>query len=404
MANTNLDKRRWIYLIAGTIGMLFAGIIYAWSILKGPLNTELGWQPTALSWNFTITMGMFCIGGIVGSLLSKKIGVKLSVVIGGILCGVGFVLSSFLSSSQLVIFYLTYGVMAGFGIGIAYNVLVSTVNAWFPGRQGFSSGCLMLGFGFSTLLLGTVSNSLFSSIGWRTTYIVLGIAIGVVLVLAGLIVKKPDSPREMTAQSDKEGPKTEDDHSYTPKQMLQSALFWKFFIFLVLLTSVGNSIAGFAKDLALFSGAGDSMAATLVGAFAVCNGGFRVVIGILFDKLGRGKAMYLFSTLGILTSVLCILTALTGSLTICTITLCIAGCTVGCSPTMSTAGANAFFGKRYYPTNFSIIVSHLLVASFMATLSSALVVKTGGYLVPFIIFLVISVIALILNLNINRKK
>ena len=33
---------RWFYLAVGTFAMLFAGILYAWSILKAPFSGEFG--------------------------------------------------------------------------------------------------------------------------------------------------------------------------------------------------------------------------------------------------------------------------------------------------------------------------------------------------------------------------
>lgn len=394
------SNRRWFLLIIGTIAMLFAGIIYAWSILKSPLLTDLRFGSSALAWNFTITMGMFCIGGISGSVLSKKLGVKLPVILGGLICGAGFVLTSFLQGSQLPLLYVTYGVMSGIGIGIAYNVLVSTLNQWFPDKRGLCSGCLMMGFGASTLLLGTISNSLFGTIGWRMTYVLLGIAIGAVLIIAGLFLSKPQM-ENVPAQEKKTEQGAGD---FSPAQMLKSALFWKIFLFLVFLTAVANSIASFAKDFSLFAGASEGLATLLVGIFAVCNGVFRVIIGVLFDKLGRRKALLLCSGLVIMTSGVCIVAAVTQSLFLCILGLCLAGFTLGCCPTIGAVAANTFFGETYYPVNFSIINCNLLVASFMATLSNTLVANTGGYVLPFAVFLGISLIGLVLNISMGRTK
>ena len=60
---------RWLYLITGVISMLFAGIIYAWSILKAPLAVEFGWNPAELALNFTIMMCFFCVGGILSGVI-----------------------------------------------------------------------------------------------------------------------------------------------------------------------------------------------------------------------------------------------------------------------------------------------------------------------------------------------
>ena len=65
--NPSLARRR-LLLAAAVVAMLFAGIIYAWSILKVPLAAEFGWSNTELALNFTLTMCTFCIGGFLGSL------------------------------------------------------------------------------------------------------------------------------------------------------------------------------------------------------------------------------------------------------------------------------------------------------------------------------------------------
>ena len=58
---------RWLYLVVGVIALLFAGILYAWSILKAPLAAEFGWSAADLALNFTLTMCFFCLGGMAAS-------------------------------------------------------------------------------------------------------------------------------------------------------------------------------------------------------------------------------------------------------------------------------------------------------------------------------------------------
>lgn len=81
------QSSRWLYLILGTASLLFAGIIYGWSILKAPLAAEFGWSASALSLNFTLTMCFFCLGGMLGGILMKKLGFRLACLISAILCG-----------------------------------------------------------------------------------------------------------------------------------------------------------------------------------------------------------------------------------------------------------------------------------------------------------------------------
>ena len=65
---------RWIYAIAGVIVLLFAGLIYAWSVLSSPIAAEFtSWSKGALSLTFTLAMSFFCIGGLVAGLVADKV-------------------------------------------------------------------------------------------------------------------------------------------------------------------------------------------------------------------------------------------------------------------------------------------------------------------------------------------
>ena len=115
---------RWGYLAVGVFAMLFAGILYAWSILKSPLAAAFGWSASELALNFTLAMSCFCIGGLLGARLSKRAGHRTALVAAGILSAAGFWLTAALRSPSVWLLYLTYGVLAGLGIGIAYNVMI----------------------------------------------------------------------------------------------------------------------------------------------------------------------------------------------------------------------------------------------------------------------------------------
>lgn len=190
MSYKNNLNVRWFYLATGVFAMLFSGVLYAWSILKIPFKEAFGWADSVLSLNFTLTMCFFCLSAFFGSLICKKTGPKLALIISGILVGVGFISTGFLKADLPYLIYLTYAIIAGTGIGISYNVVVSTVCAWFPDKKGFCSGCLMMGFGISTLLLGSTISVLFenASFGWSKTYILIGAVIASVIIIAGIIL------------------------------------------------------------------------------------------------------------------------------------------------------------------------------------------------------------------------
>lgn len=396
---------RWLILAASVMAMLFAGIIYAWSILKVPFEQDFGVLPEQLSLNFTLTMCFFCVGGLVGSFLSRKIGVKLANFISAVLAGSGMALTGLLDSENINMLYLTYAVITGLGIGIAYNVIISTVSAWFPDKKGLCTGCLMMGFGTSSLILGNLASLAFdSSLAFRGTYILLGIALFVVLAIVSLILRLPNADVVFLQVNKKVNnqPKEFEQKDYTTKEMLKRFSFWRAFVFLVFITAVGNAVISFARDLALSVGANVSLATTLVGVLAVCNGLGRILTGALFDNLGRKKTMFIATVLAIVASGITLISVVIGSLALCIVGLCLTGLSYGSCPTMNGAIVSAFYGQKHFATNFSIITCNLIFASFIATACSYLLDAFGGYTAPFILLLALAVASFVLNLTIRR--
>ena len=386
---------RWVYLAVGVTAMLFAGILYAWSILKAPFTAEFGWGPAELALNFTIAMCFFCIGGLLGAEAAKRFGHKCAILAAGLLAALGFVLTGTLSGESVTMLYLTYGVLAGTGIGMAYNVVISTVSAWFPDKKGLCSGCLMMGFGASALVLGNAASAMMGRLGWRSVYTCLGIAIGIVMAVAALALKKPDAAPAAAKQ-------TASAQDYTPAQMLRRPSFWMAFVCLAFLAAVGSSVISFARDLALSVGAAEALAVTLVGVLSVCNGLGRILTGALFDALGRRFTMLCGNILTICAAGVTLVAVHLGSLPLCILGLCLTGMSYGSCPTITAAFTSAFFGTKHYSTNMALMTFNVMGGSLIATASSRLLEATGGYSAPFAMLLAMTLAALVLNLFLKK--
>ena len=401
---SNLSMR-WFYLAVGVVAMLFAGVLYAWSILKSPLAADFGWKASELALNFTLAMSFFCIGGLLGANISKRFGHRIAIILSAILSAAGFLLTATLQGESVVMLYLTYGVLAGIGIGISYNVVIGTVSAWFPDKKGLCSGCLMMGFGASALILGNVANALFkSSLGWRTTYVILGIAICIVLFLAALLLRKPDSdmvlPQPKTtkaANAESFGRK-----NFTSSEMLRRPSFWMAFVCISFLAAVGSSVISFAKDLALSVNAPESLAVSLVGVLSVCNGIGRILTGALFDSIGRRKTMLCANILTIGAATVTLVAVSIGSLPLCIAGLILTGMSYGACPTITAAFTSSFFGMKYFSTNMAFMTFTVMGGSLIATASNKVLEMTGGYTAAFMMLLALTFAALILNLLIKE--
>lgn len=423
---SSVPPYRWCYLALSSFGLLFVGIIYAWSIFKVPLQDAFGWDAPSLAVNYSLSVAFLCIGGLVGGLLDKKLSTRSLLLIAAVLSFVGFTVTSRLDGTNITLLYIAYGIVAGSGIGISYNTLLAVGNSWFPDKKGLSSGILMMCFGLSTMLLGKVAAAMFEmeAFGWRKTFFFVGAIIAVILVICALLLKKPGADvvfptaPEKTGKSkakasgsatskaagsaDVKASATQTQRDYTSAETMRSPAFWIFFVYGTLTCSVGMVVINFALDLSLTLGASVALATTLVGVLSACNGLGRIVCGILYDATNCRTTM-LFVTLVTAGSALSILLALqTGSLPLGVLGMCLAGISYGSVPTLSSAFLIGFYGIKDFATNYSVANLRGLIGSFVPTIAGFLLQSSGTYVTPFLLLLGISIVSIPLNFMIRR--
>ena len=396
---------RWPRLVIGVITLLFAGIIYAWSILNAPFESV--WDATQLGINYTLTVIFFCLGGFFSGLLSKKVSSTKRLMASGLLLFAGFfITSNLLGGGSVIWLYLAYGVLAGTGIGIAYNTVIGTVNAWFPDRQGLCSGVLLMGFGLSSLIIGQIADMMGRSelIGWRSTYVIFAVSIGVVLLVASLFIKLP--PEGMVFPESKDARKSKPPGSggvdYAAPQMIRRASFIKLFIFSMLIAATGSAAIGFARDIVTEAGASVRVAVATVGMLSVFNGVGRLVSGWLFDNIGKRKTQYVIATVGIMGPAVVVLALITDSLILSIIGVCLCGFAFGLGPTMSSVFVADFYGLKNFSLNFSIVNLLLIPAPFAATLAGFFKDSTDSFIIAFTILLALSIVGFFVNVSLRK--
>lgn len=395
-----MKNNRWLRLALGAFSLFFAGIIYAWSVIKAPF-AAFGWTSSQLGLNYTITMSMFCLGGLFSGLLNKKINSKIRMAVSGVLVAGGFLLTSTLTAeSPVVLLYLGYGIMAGLGIGVVYNVVISLTSAWFPDKKGVCSGVLMMAFGFSSFVLGNVAAKLFAnaSFGWSKTYLVYGILIGAVLLVCGLFIRAP-KPEELPAVTKKANAEQQD---FTAAEMLKRPSFWQLFVFFILFSAVGSVALAFGKDILLTGGLAEGTAVTLASLLAIFNGCGRLTSGAVFDALGIRRTQYITSAVAIAASGIALLGIAVKIPAVVVVGVALCAFSYGFSPTVSAAFSNAFYGAKNFPLNYALLNLILIPSAFYATIAGKIVDSTGSFVAVFALLLVCSLIGLVDNLTIKK--
>lgn len=400
---------RWVYAIVGVIVLLFAGLVYAWSVLSTPIAAEFtGWTKAQLSLTFTLVMILFCIGSLLCGLLAGKLSAKNAVRVSAVLFLAGFFIASRCQSP--VTLYLGFGLLCGLASGLAYNGVMSTMVKWFPDKPGLISGVLLMGFGGGSFLIGKLYQAWTPAGigGWRTSFVVLGIICCAVLAVCSFFFVAPGA--DFTVPAGKGGravaaPRED----IKPAVMLKRPAFWLYYVWAIAVSAAGLALISQASGVVWEASADQTAAsvATIVGLISICNAVGRVLFGGMYDKFGRSLSMQLVNGLFILTSVVLLLAMSSHSVVVVIIGFVIGGLAYsGVTPTNS-AFCRAYFGPTSYPVNFPLINSNLIFASFGSTISGALYDASGSYSSTFFLIIGLAVAGILCSLAISaidRKR
>ena len=395
---------RWVYAIVGVIVLLFAGLVYAWSVLSTPIAAEFAdWSKAQLSMTFTIVMIMFCIGSLLCGLLSGKLSAKMSVRIGAVLFLLGFFLAS--RTQSLAMLYIGFGVLCGLSSGLCYNAVMSTMVRWFPDRPGLISGVLLMGFGGGSFIIGKLYQA-WTPVeigGWRASFLVMGIIIFVVLAICSFFFVAPGADFVAPAAKNGKAAVRAAGREYKPLEMLKKPSFWLYYVWAIALSAAGLALISQASGVVWEASASQTAGAvaTIVGLISICNALGRVLFGGMYDKYGRSLSMQLVNILFIITSGVLILALTAKSVVVVIIGFILGGLAYsGVTPTNS-AFCRAYFGPVNYPVNFSLINSNLIFASFGSTVSGALFDASGSYNVTFFLIIGLAVVGILCSLAIS---
>ncbi|WP_417691484.1 OFA family MFS transporter [Roseibium sp.] len=152
---------RWRVPPASIAIHLCIGSVYAWSVFNPPLTRELGvvasaaedWSLSSVVWIFSVAIVSLGLAAAFGGKWLEKVGPRYVGVVAATLWGGGFLIGSLgISSHQLWLVYLGYGVLGGAGLGLGYVSPVSTLIRWFPDRRGMATGMAIMGFGGGAMI------------------------------------------------------------------------------------------------------------------------------------------------------------------------------------------------------------------------------------------------------------
>lgn len=401
-----LTKKRWIILIASCLINLCIGSLYAWSVFAGPMAAYLssvgGKELTAanLAIVFTLANSVGPITLISGGSINDRLGPKWVIFAGGIVFGLGMVISGFATGMPLLL--IGYGLGCGLGMGLVYGCTISNSVKFFPDMRGLIGGIATASYGISSVLMPPIANALIGKAGILWTFRILGIVFLVIICGGAFLIEQcpegfvPVGYKPPTAAKGQKGSAAGTDKNW--KEMLADPIFYVMIVMLTCGAVFGlmtiSQVSPIAQNMIGMSVASATAAVSILALF---NAAGRVAAGYISDKIGRINTLTIMLVLAV-AGLLLLTGAGEGDVMKFYIGVSVVGLCFGAFMGVFPGFTADQFGQKNNSVNYGIMFIGFALAGYVGpTIMSKVLGKTGSYYPAFRIAIGLAVIGLVMS-------
>jgi OFA family oxalate/formate antiporter-like MFS transporter len=360
----------WQVTFAGLGINLALGILYTWSVISKRVPEDWQWSQADKSWPYSIACLVFCLVMVPAGRMQDRFGPRIVATMGGVLVGLGMVFASFTTS--VMGYVLTFGVLTGAGIGMAYASATPPSVKWFPAaKTGLIAGIVVSGFGLASVYAAPLSVWLIEGYGLQSAVMTLGIAFFVVVVgLSQLLVAPPAGFVPEGAPSTAGVKSPTDDPAYSTREMLAT---WQYYaLWLMYACGAGAGLMIISKLAKIASEqAGITLGFVFVAALAIGNGAGRVAAGVASDKIGRKATLafcFLFQSLLIIVLSQTTAGSALASTAVLAVISALIGANYGANLALFPALTKDYYGLKNFGMNYGMVFTAWGIGGFMLAL------------------------------------
>ena len=279
----------WVILAAAVVIVgLGVGALFSLAVFLKPMQDSMAWSRSGISAVALTMWVVYGTGSLMWGMLSDRWGTRRVVLAGGLLLGLGLIVSSQITSLWQL--YVAFGGLVGFAAGAFYTPLTTTATRWFTANRGLAVALVSAGTGFGTFVVAPLTRWLITTYDWRMAMILLGDLVWVVIIPLSLLVRNAPGdlgvaaygPRPAAWQAEADIPLPE---------IWRSPQFW-----LIALTHFACCIAHSGPIFhmvtnAIDHGVGSMTAATILGISGLASLAGRVISGLVADRWGAKRTL-----------------------------------------------------------------------------------------------------------------
>jgi MFS family permease len=269
--------------------------IASFGVFLPALADAFGWSRGTISLAFSLNLLLGGFSGFVAGAIADRHGPRAILLATIGIAASGFALASTIDSPGQL--YLFVGVMGGIGASGFYVIGAATVARWFERGRGLALGIVLGAFSVSYITGGPAAAWLVEHFGWRTAYLVIASALGLVGGGTALFVRDPPSSSPAVSVH----ARSANARGMTISAALADRRLWLLTAAWVLSGVVSLMISVHIVSYARDQGIGLASASFALTAFGLGTTAGRLAFGPLSDRLGGRPIMRLCVGLQVVT-------------------------------------------------------------------------------------------------------
>lgn len=232
---TNGDKKvaipdggwGWVVVLSSfVISMIADGISFSFGLLYIEFLDEFQASKSTTAWIGSLFIAVPLLSGPVMSALVDRYGCRSMTILGGIISTLGFVLASI--SNTLEMMMITFGVIAGLGLGLVYVTAVVSIAYWFEKKRNLAVGLGACGTGVGTFVYAPMTQYFIEEFGWRGTILLLSGTL-LNLCVCGCVMRDPEwwileQKKQRSSKDDEKNDKRNKENKYDAKSKQSSSV------------------------------------------------------------------------------------------------------------------------------------------------------------------------------------
>jgi OFA family oxalate/formate antiporter-like MFS transporter len=286
-----MKKNKYLIVLAGMTMQLSIGSIYAYSKWIDPLFVALNWDAHDTKTGFSLAICFLGLTAAFTGKLVQKLGPTKTGLLATVFVTIGLLGSALaVNRGYIYLFYLTFGVLQGIGLGFGYVVPVYTAVKWFPDKPGLASGIIIMSFALGSLLASFLISPLISDMGLAGAFVALAIGYGICMLVSALYLVNP-----VNYNGTQHAPV-----DLTSKEIISDKRFIALWLLLFLNVCGGIAIiskaAVLGQEVVGMSAAQATMFVAIIGLF---NGLGRLFWSGISDKIGGWATFMIFIAINV---------------------------------------------------------------------------------------------------------